>query len=186
MGALPWKGLRDAQEVRLSAAEYIKRKLPLILRAFNEAESFVKSELGDLSSQSLHTLLLYIRSQKSENLEALKQSFRKSLRRAFLVTKAPIAFLPLLRPSRDLIICDALSDNETVMDSAKKATIPLAQQIREIGYGFCVDAEACRRTLTSLGIAEITPSALAQVLCMMLRTNGFTLEGTSMAEVSEF
>lgn len=47
----------------------------------------------------------------------------------------------------------------------------LPKLIMEMGYGFCVTVEKGRQNMTSLQIRDLTPTIVAKVVIMMVRTH---------------
>lgn len=48
---------------------------------------------------------------------------------------------------------------------------PLADLVKELGYGFTSSLEECRNSIVKLGGRDIAPSTVARVLAVMCRTH---------------
>ncbi|XP_030313430.1 CCR4-NOT transcription complex subunit 1 isoform X9 [Calypte anna] len=177
-----------SSDLRGFAAQFIKQKLPDLLRSYIDADVSGNQEGGfqDIAIEVLHLLLSHLLfGQKGafgvgqEQIEA----FLKTLRRDFPQERCPVVLAPLLYPEkRDILMDRILPDSggiaKTMMESS------LADFMQEVGYGFCTSVEECRNIIMQFGVREVTAAQVARVLGMMARTHSGLTDGIPLQSIS--
>ncbi|KFV71053.1 CCR4-NOT transcription complex subunit 1, partial [Dryobates pubescens] len=177
-----------SSDLRGFAAQFIKQKLPDLLRSYIDADVSGNQEGGfqDIAIEVLHLLLSHLLfGQKGafgvgqEQIEA----FLKTLRRDFPQERCPVVLAPLLYPEkRDILMDRILPDSggiaKTMMESS------LADFMQEVGYGFCASVEECRSIIMQFGVREVTAAQVARVLGMMARTHSGLSDGIPLQSIS--
>ncbi|XP_058011019.1 CCR4-NOT transcription complex subunit 1 isoform X2 [Ahaetulla prasina] len=175
-------------DLQVFAAQFVKQKLPDLLRSYIDADVSGSQEGGfqDIAIEVLHLLLSHLLfGQKGafgvgqEQIEA----FLKTLRRDFPQERCPVVLAPLLYPEkRDILMDRILPDSggiaKTMMESS------LADFMQEVGYGFCTSVEECRSIITQFGVGEVTAAQVARVLGMMARTHSGLTDGIPLQSIS--
>ncbi|XP_046333509.2 CCR4-NOT transcription complex subunit 1-like isoform X5 [Haliotis rufescens] len=157
---------------RTYATQYIKQKLPDLLRSYVDADVTSRQEGGlqDVCIEVLHLLLTHLERGKDHfgigNEQ--KEAFLKTLRRDFPRERAPAVLAPLLFPSTEDIPIEKLADTHSMPKSMMDAS--LADMILEAGYSCTSTVEECRNHLMQFGFRELTPTSVARVLGMMAHT----------------
>uniref|UniRef100_A0A803TVR4 CCR4-NOT transcription complex subunit 1 n=1 Tax=Anolis carolinensis TaxID=28377 RepID=A0A803TVR4_ANOCA len=170
------------------AAQFIKQKLPDLLRSYIDADVSGNQEGGfqDIAIEVLHLLLSHLLfGQKGAFGVGQEQidAFLKTLRRDFPQERCPVVLAPLLYPEkRDILMDRILPDSggiaKTMMESS------LADFMQEVGYGFCTSVEECRNIITQFGVGEVTAAQVARVLGMMARTHSGLTDGIPLQSIS--
>uniref|UniRef100_A0AAQ5X6M0 CCR4-NOT transcription complex subunit 1 n=1 Tax=Amphiprion ocellaris TaxID=80972 RepID=A0AAQ5X6M0_AMPOC len=171
-----------------SAAQFIKQKLPDLLRSYVDADLGGNQEGGfqDIAIEVLHLLLSHLLfGQKGASGVGQEQidAFLKTLCRDFPQERCPVVLAPLLYPEkRDILMDRILPDSgelaKTIMESS------LAEFIQEVGYGFCASLDECRNIILQYGVREVTASQVARVLGMMARTHSGLTDGIPLQSIS--
>uniref|UniRef100_A0A3P8X1I3 CCR4-NOT transcription complex, subunit 1 n=1 Tax=Cynoglossus semilaevis TaxID=244447 RepID=A0A3P8X1I3_CYNSE len=127
-------------DLRGFAAQFIKQKLPDLLRSYVDADLSGNQEGGfqDIAIEVLHLLLSHLLfGQKGASGVGQEQidAFLKTLCRDFPQERCPVVLAPLLYPEkRDILMDRILPDSgelaKTMMESS------LAEFMQEVGYGF--------------------------------------------------
>ncbi|XP_070574645.1 LOW QUALITY PROTEIN: CCR4-NOT transcription complex subunit 1-like [Ptychodera flava] len=162
-------------DTRSHAAQFVKQKLPDLLRSYIDSDISSNQEggLNDIAIEVLHLLLIHLlhgpKSQSGIGTDQ-KEAFLNTLRRDFPKHQVPVVLAPLLYSekqdiSMDRLITDVVNVPNAMMDGS------LAELMLEIGYGCCATVEECRNTLVQFGTNSITPSSIARVLGMMAKTH---------------
>ncbi|XP_054104439.2 CCR4-NOT transcription complex subunit 1 isoform X7 [Callithrix jacchus] len=135
----------SSSDLRGFAAQFIKQKLPDLLRSYIDADVSGNQEGGfqDIAIEVLHLLLSHLLfGQKGafgvgqEQIEA----FLKTLRRDFPQERCPVVLAPLLYPEkRDILMDRILPDSGGVAKTMMESS--LADFMQEVGYGFCARLE---------------------------------------------
>ncbi|KAM9377897.1 CCR4-NOT transcription complex subunit 1 isoform 2-T2 [Pholidichthys leucotaenia] len=175
-------------DLRGFAAQFIKQKLPDLLRSYVDADLGGNQEGGfqDIPIEVLHLLLSHLLfGQKGASGVGQEQidAFLKTLCRDFPQERCPVVLAPLLYPEkRDILMDRILPDSgelaKTIMESS------LAEFIQEVGYGFCASLDECRNIIVQYGVREVTASQVARVLGMMARTHSGLTEGIPLQSIS--
>ncbi|KAI8491153.1 CCR4-NOT transcription complex subunit 1, partial [Branchiostoma belcheri] len=163
-------------EVRNYAAQFVKQKLPDLLRTFTDPDlnSGCEESLNDIAIEVLHLLLINLHGPKDKfGIGAeQKEAFIAILKQDFPNERCPVVLTPFLYPDKQDITIDRL------VSQAEASTVPrdmmegsLAEMMQEVGYGCCASVEECRNTLLQFGVREVTPAVVARVLGMMARTH---------------
>nr|XP_033796481.1 CCR4-NOT transcription complex subunit 1 isoform X3 [Geotrypetes seraphini] len=178
----------SSQDLRGFAAQFVKQKLPDLLRSYIDADVGGNQEGGfqDIAIEVLHLLLSHLLfGQKGAFGVGLEQidAFLKTLRRDFPQERCPVVLAPLLYPEkRDILMDRILPDSggiaKTMMDSS------LADFMQEVGYGFCASVEECRSIIMQFGVREVTAVQVARVLGMMARTHSGLADGIPLQSIS--
>ncbi|XP_069757058.1 CCR4-NOT transcription complex subunit 1 isoform X5 [Narcine bancroftii] len=178
----------SSSDLRGFALQFVKQKLPDLLRSYIDADVSGNQEGGfqDIAIEVLHLLLSHLLfGQKGAFGVGQEQidAFLKTLRRDFPQERCPVVLAPLLYPEkRDILMDRILSDSggivKTMMDSS------LADFMQEVGYGFCTSAEECRQIILQFGVREVTASQVARVLGMMARTHSSLTDGIPLQSIS--
>ncbi|XP_064641680.1 CCR4-NOT transcription complex subunit 1-like isoform X3 [Lineus longissimus] len=160
-------------ETRNYAAQFVKQKLPDLLRSYIDLDTASVQEGGlqDTAVEVVHLLLtqfLQRRDQFGIGTDQ-KEAFLKALRKDFPVDRVPIVLFPLLYPDKQdpaipRITLDAVNMPKAMNESS------LADMIVEVGYSCTASIEECRTTLVQFGVREITPASIARVLGLMAKT----------------
>uniref|UniRef100_A0A3Q2EDJ4 CCR4-NOT transcription complex subunit 1 n=1 Tax=Cyprinodon variegatus TaxID=28743 RepID=A0A3Q2EDJ4_CYPVA len=171
-----------------SAAQFIKQKLPDLLRSYVDADLGGNQEGGfqDIPIEVLHLLLSHLLfGQKGASGVGQEQidAFLKTLCRDFPQERCPVVLAPLLYPEKrdipmDRILPDSGELSKTIMESS------LADFIQEVGYGFCASLDECRNIILQYGVREVTASQVARVLGMMARTHSGLSDGIPLQSIS--
>ncbi|KAI2648404.1 CCR4-NOT transcription complex subunit 1 [Labeo rohita] len=149
-------------DLRGFAAQFVKQKLPDLLRSYVDADLGGNQEGGfqDIAIEVLHLLLSHLLfGQKGSSGVGQEQidAFLKTLCRDFPQERCPVVLAPLLYPDkRDILMDRILPDsgelNKTMMESS------LADFMQEVGYGFCASLDECRNIILQYGVREVTAS----------------------------
>uniref|UniRef100_A0A8B9ZK45 CCR4-NOT transcription complex subunit 1 n=1 Tax=Anas platyrhynchos TaxID=8839 RepID=A0A8B9ZK45_ANAPL len=177
-----------SSDLRGFAAQFIKQKLPDLLRSYIDADVSGNQEGGfqDIAIEVLHLLLSHLLfGQKGAFGVGQEQidAFLKTLRRDFPQERCPVVLAPLLYPEkRDILMDRILPDSggiaKTMMESS------LADFMQEVGYGFCTSVEECRNIIMQFGVREVTAAQVARVLGMMARTHSGLTDGIPLQSIS--
>ncbi|XP_054245840.1 CCR4-NOT transcription complex subunit 1 isoform X3 [Indicator indicator] len=177
-----------SSDLRGFAAQFIKQKLPDLLRSYIDADVSGNQEGGfqDIAIEVLHLLLSHLLfGQKGAFGVGQEQidAFLKTLRRDFPQERCPVVLAPLLYPEkRDILMDRILPDSggiaKTMMESS------LADFMQEVGYGFCASVEECRNIIVQFGVREVTAAQVARVLGMMARTHSGLADGIPLQSIS--
>ncbi|XP_068595811.1 CCR4-NOT transcription complex subunit 1 [Brachionichthys hirsutus] len=175
-------------DLRGFAAQFIKQKLPDLLRSYVDADLGGNQEGGfqDIAIEVLHLLLSHLLfGQKGACGVGQEQidAFLKTLCRDFPQERCPVVLAPLLYPEkRDILMDRILPDSgelaKTMMESS------LAEFMQEVGYGFCASLDECRNIILQYGVREVTASQVARVLGMMARTHSGLTDGIPLQSIS--
>ncbi|XP_070827600.1 CCR4-NOT transcription complex subunit 1 isoform X9 [Chaetodon trifascialis] len=175
-------------DLRGFAAQFIKQKLPDLLRSYVDADLGGNQEGGfqDIAIEVLHLLLSHLLfGQKGASGVGQEQidAFLKTLCRDFPQERCPVVLAPLLYPEkRDILMDRILPDSgelaKTMMESS------LAEFMQEVGYGFCASLDECRNIILQYGVREVTASQVARVLGMMARTHSGLTDGIPLQSIS--
>ncbi|KAI3371625.1 hypothetical protein L3Q82_024194 [Scortum barcoo] len=175
-------------DLRVFAAQFIKQKLPDLLRSYVDADLGGNQEGGfqDIAIEVLHLLLSHLLfGQKGASGVGQEQidAFLKTLCRDFPQERCPVVLAPLLYPEkRDILMDRILPDSgelaKTMMESS------LAEFMQEVGYGFCASLDECRNIILQYGVREVTASQVARVLGMMARTHSGLTDGIPLQSIS--
>uniref|UniRef100_A0A3B3VN55 CCR4-NOT transcription complex subunit 1 n=1 Tax=Poecilia latipinna TaxID=48699 RepID=A0A3B3VN55_9TELE len=175
-------------DLRGFAAQFIKQKLPDLLRSYVDADLGGNQEGGfqDIPIEVLHLLLSHLLfGQKGASGVGQEQidAFLKTLCRDFPQERCPVVLAPLLYPEKrdipmDRILPDSGELAKTIMESS------LADFIQEVGYGFCASLDECRNIILQYGVREVTASQVARVLGMMARTHSGLSDGIPLQSIS--
>ncbi|XP_034061772.1 LOW QUALITY PROTEIN: CCR4-NOT transcription complex subunit 1 [Gymnodraco acuticeps] len=175
-------------DLRGFASQFIKQKLPDLLRSYVDADLGGNQEGGfqDIAIEVLHLLLSHLLfGQKGASGLGQEQidAFLKTLCRDFPQERCPVVLAPLLYPEkRDILMDRILPDSgelaKTMMESS------LAEFMQEVGYGFCASLDECRNIIVQYGVREVTASQVARVLGMMARTHSGLTDGIPLQSIS--
>ncbi|XP_021458091.1 CCR4-NOT transcription complex subunit 1 isoform X17 [Oncorhynchus mykiss] len=175
-------------DLRGFAAQFVKQKLPDLLRSYVDADLGINQEGGfqDIAIEVLHLLLSHLLfGQKGASGVGQEQidAFLKTLCRDFPQARCPVVLAPLLYPEkRDILMDRILPDSgelaKTMMESS------LAEFMQEVGYGFCASLDECRNIILQYGVREVTASQVARVLGMMARTHSGLSDGIPLQSIS--
>lgn len=175
-------------DLRGFAAQFVKQKLPDLLRSYVDADLGGNQEGGfqDIAIEVLHLLLSHLLfGQKGASGVGQEQidAFLKTLCRDFPQERCPVVLAPLLYPEkRDILMDRILPDSgelaKTMMESS------LAEFMQEVGYGFCASLDECRNIILQYGVREVTASQVARVLGMMARTHSGLTDGIPLQSIS--
>ncbi|XP_033929603.1 CCR4-NOT transcription complex subunit 1-like isoform X6 [Melopsittacus undulatus] len=177
-----------SSDLRGFAAQFIKQKLPDLLRSYVDADVGGNQEGGfqDIAIEVLHLLLSHLLFEQKgafgvgqEQIDA----FLKTLRRDFPQECCPVVLSPLLYPEKQDILMDRILPDsggiaKTMMESS------LADFMQEVGYGFCTSMEECRNIIMQFGVREVTAAQVARVLGMMARTHSGLTDGIPLQSIS--
>ncbi|XP_072292046.1 CCR4-NOT transcription complex subunit 1 isoform X2 [Eucyclogobius newberryi] len=175
-------------DLRGFAAQFIKQKLPDLLRSYVDSDLGGNQEGGfqDIAIEVLHLLLSHLLfGQKGASGVGQEQidAFLKTLCRDFPQERCPVVLAPLLYPEkRDILMDRILPDSgelaKTMMESS------LAEFMQEVGYVFCASVDDCRNIILQYGVREVTASQVARVLGMMARTHSGLTDGIPLQSIS--
>ncbi|XP_034032868.1 CCR4-NOT transcription complex subunit 1 isoform X2 [Thalassophryne amazonica] len=175
-------------DLRGFAAQFIKQKLPDLLRSYVDADLGGNQEGGfqDIAIEVLHLLLSHLLfGQKGASGVGQEQidAFLKTLCRDFPQERCPVVLAPLLYPEkRDILMDRILPDSgelaKTMMESS------LAEFMQEVGYGFCASLDECRNIILQYGVREVNACQVARVLGMMARTHSGLADGIPLQSIS--
>lgn len=175
-------------DLRGFASQFVKQKLPDLLRSYVDADLGGSQEGGfqDIAIEALHLLLSHLLfGQKGSSGVGQEQidAFLKTLCRDFPQERCPVVLAPLLYPEkRDILMDRILPDSgelaKTMMESS------LAEFMQEVGYGFCASVDECRNIILQYGVREVTASQVARVLGMMARTHSGLSDGIALQSIS--
>ncbi|OWK16452.1 CNOT1 [Cervus elaphus hippelaphus] len=148
----------SSTDLRGFAAQFIKQKLPDLLRSYIDADVSGNQEGGfqDIAIEVLHLLLSHLLfGQKGAFGVGQEQidAFLKTLRRDFPQERCPVVLAPLLYPEkRDILMDRILPDSGGVAKTMMESS--LADFMQEVGYGFCASAFLFQNP--SLNFKEVT------------------------------
>uniref|UniRef100_A0A8C6RJ56 CCR4-NOT transcription complex subunit 1 n=1 Tax=Nannospalax galili TaxID=1026970 RepID=A0A8C6RJ56_NANGA len=178
----------SSSDLRSFAAQFIKQKLPDLLRSYIDADVSGNQEGGfqDIAIEVLHLLLSHLLfGQKGAFGVGQEQidAFLKTLRRDFPQERCPVVLAPLLYPEkRDILMDRILPDSGGVAKTMMESS--LADFMQEVGYGFCASIEECRNIIMQFGVREVTAAQVARVLGMMARTHSGLTDGIPLQSIS--
>uniref|UniRef100_A0A2I3H9G8 CCR4-NOT transcription complex subunit 1 n=1 Tax=Nomascus leucogenys TaxID=61853 RepID=A0A2I3H9G8_NOMLE len=178
----------SSSDLRGFAAQFIKQKLPDLLRSYIDADVSGNQEGGfqDIAIEVLHLLLSHLLfGQKGAFGVGQEQidAFLKTLRRDFPQERCPVVLAPLLYPEkRDILMDRILPDSGGVAKTMMESS--LADFMQEVGYGFCASVEECRNIIVQFGVREVTAAQVARVLGMMARTHSGLTDGIPLQSIS--
>ncbi|XP_036201395.1 CCR4-NOT transcription complex subunit 1 isoform X7 [Myotis myotis] len=178
----------SSSDLRGFAAQFIKQKLPDLLRSYIDADVSGNQEGGfqDIAIEVLHLLLSHLLfGQKGAFGVGQEQidAFLKTLRRDFPQERCPVVLAPLLYPEkRDILMDRILPDSGGVAKTMMESS--LADFMQEVGYGFCASIEECRNIIMQFGVREVTAGQVARVLGMMARTHSGLTDGIPLQSIS--
>ncbi|KAM9756818.1 CCR4-NOT transcription complex subunit 1 isoform 7-T7 [Dama dama] len=178
----------SSTDLRGFAAQFIKQKLPDLLRSYIDADVSGNQEGGfqDIAIEVLHLLLSHLLfGQKGAFGVGQEQidAFLKTLRRDFPQERCPVVLAPLLYPEkRDILMDRILPDSGGVAKTMMESS--LADFMQEVGYGFCASIEECRNIIMQFGVREVTAAQVARVLGMMARTHSGLTDGIPLQSIS--
>ncbi|XP_036897498.1 CCR4-NOT transcription complex subunit 1 isoform X6 [Pteronotus mesoamericanus] len=178
----------SSSDLRGFAAQFIKQKLPDLLRSYIDADVSGNQEGGfqDIAIEVLHLLLSHLLfGQKGAFGVGQEQidAFLKTLRRDFPQERCPVVLAPLLYPEkRDILMDRILPDSGGVAKTMMESS--LADFMQEVGYGFCASIEECRNIIVQFGVREVTAAQVARVLGMMARTHSGLTDGIPLQSIS--
>ncbi|XP_052816540.1 CCR4-NOT transcription complex subunit 1-like isoform X2 [Mya arenaria] len=159
------------QEIQNHAIQFVKQKLPDLIRSYVDADSSLRQEGGlqDVAIEVLHLLLAHLiqsREQFGIGIDQ-KEAFLATLRKDFPRDRVPVVIGPLLYPETEDISVEKLmfitSMPKTHLDAS------LADMILESGFSCTSSVEECRNMVVQFGQKEVTPAVVARVLGMMAR-----------------
>ncbi|KAL4234231.1 CCR4-NOT transcription complex subunit 1 [Mactra antiquata] len=162
----------SSSDIRAYANQFVKLKLPDLLRSYVDADSTVRQEGGlqDIAIEVLHLLLAHlVHSKEQFGIGAeQKEAFLKTLRKDFPRDRVPVVIGPLLYPETEDISIDKL----TFVTSMQKTHLDasLADMILESGFSCTSTIEECRNMLMQFGQRDISPGVVARVLGMMAKS----------------
>ena len=170
-------------DTRSYASQFLKSKLPDLLRSYTDADTAVgpaEGGLHDVATEILHLIISHLLHDRNKNSpallgvsEELKDSFLRTLRKDFPRDRVPAVVAPLLYPesSGDLAM-DRLLYPTSVSASVPKSALDnsLASIIHDSGFVFCATLEECKANLTQVGLNELTNAGVATTLAMMAKT----------------
>ncbi|XP_024137335.1 CCR4-NOT transcription complex subunit 1 isoform X2 [Oryzias melastigma] len=174
-------------DLRGFSAQFIKQKLPDLLRSYVDADLGGNQEGGfqDIPIEVLHLLLSHLLfGQKGASGVGQEQidAFLKTLCRDFPQERCPVVLAPLLYPEKRDIPTDRIFPDSGEL--AKTMESSLADFIQEVGYGFCASLDECRNIILQYGVREVTASQVARVLGMMARTHSGLTDGIPLQSIS--
>uniref|UniRef100_A0A3P8YB21 CCR4-NOT transcription complex subunit 1 n=1 Tax=Esox lucius TaxID=8010 RepID=A0A3P8YB21_ESOLU len=175
-------------DLRGFAAQFVKQKLPDLLRSYVDADLGVNQEGGfqDIAIEVLHLLLSHLLfGQKGASGVGQEQidAFLKTLCRDFPQERCPVVLAPLLYPEkRDILMDRILPDSGELAKTRMESS--LAEFMQEVGYGFCASLDECRNIILQYGAREVTASQVARVLGMMARTHSGLCDGIALQSIS--
>ncbi|XP_073081669.1 CCR4-NOT transcription complex subunit 1 isoform X7 [Manis javanica] len=178
----------SSSDLRGFAAQFIKQKLPDLLRSYIDADVSGNQEGGfqDIAIEVLHLLLSHLLfGQKGAFGVGQEQidAFLNTLRRDFPQERCPVVLAPLLYPEkRDILMDRILPDSGGVAKTMMESS--LADFMQEVGYGFCASIEECRNIIMQFGVREVTAAQVARVLGMMARTHSGLTDGIPLQSIS--
>ncbi|KAM9607251.1 CCR4-NOT transcription complex subunit 1 isoform 7-T9 [Trichechus inunguis] len=178
----------SSSDLRGFAAQFIKQKLPDLLRSYIDADVSGNQEGGfqDIAIEVLHLLLSHLLfGQKGAFGVGQEQidAFLKTLRRDFPQERCPVVLAPLLySEKRDILMDRILPDSGGVAKTMMESS--LADFMQEVGYGFCASIEECRNIIMQFGVREVTAAQVARVLGMMARTHSGLTDGIPLQSIS--
>uniref|UniRef100_A0A8C4LTI5 CCR4-NOT transcription complex subunit 1 n=1 Tax=Equus asinus asinus TaxID=83772 RepID=A0A8C4LTI5_EQUAS len=171
----------SSSDLRGFAAQFIKQKLPDLLRSYIDADVSGNQEGGfqDIAIEVLHLLLSHLLfGQKGAFGVGQEQidAFLKTLRRDFPQERCPVVLAPLLYPEkRDILMDRILPDSGGVAKTMMESS--LADFMQEVGYGFCASVVGtcivshlmCLIILlpaTTLSFLTLPPSSINSLFCL--------------------
>ncbi|KAJ7383190.1 CCR4-NOT transcription complex subunit 1 [Desmophyllum pertusum] len=156
------------EELKNHAGQFVKHKLPDLLRSYVDADvgGVQEGGLTDVAIEVLHRLLSHVIHGPREQVgvgDDQVSAFLETLKKDFPKERVPVVLAPLLYPetqdiSPDNLIPEPSTPSKIVMED------DLADLMQEIGYSSCSSVEDCRGTLVQFGVQDITPAAVARVL----------------------
>uniref|UniRef100_A0A3B3REG1 CCR4-NOT transcription complex subunit 1 n=1 Tax=Paramormyrops kingsleyae TaxID=1676925 RepID=A0A3B3REG1_9TELE len=175
-------------ELKGFAAQFVKQKLPDLLRSYVDTDLTGNQEGGfqDIAVEVLHLLLSHLLfGQKGACGVGQEQidAFLRTLCRDFPQVQCPVVLAPLLYPEkRDVLIDRILPDSGGIAKMTMESS--LAEFMLELGYGFCASVDECRNIIMQFGAREVTASQVARVLGMMARTHSGLSDGIALQSIS--
>ncbi|KAJ8302562.1 hypothetical protein KUTeg_018958 [Tegillarca granosa] len=186
-------------DTRLYASQFVKQKLPDLLRSYIDADIRQEGGLQDVAIEVLHLLLTNLFKTKDHFGigDDQREAFLKTLKKDFPHGRVPVILGPLLYPEAEDIIVDKLSDTSNMPKSVINTGCILINVILQLKVTIHTKSseemestpqmhvEECRSNLIQFGAKEITPASVAKVLGMMARTpSGLTEQSQGMNQAS--
>lgn len=162
------------EDLKSHAAQFVKHKLPDLLRSYIDADvgSVQEGGLTDVAIEVLHRLLTHVVHGPREQVgvgDDQVTAFVETLKKDFPKERVPVVLAPLLYPELQDISPDNLIPEPSIFSKSVMED-DLADLIHEIGYSSCASVDECKNTLIHFGVQDITPSSVARVIGMMVKT----------------
>ncbi|XP_066142150.1 CCR4-NOT transcription complex subunit 1 isoform X1 [Euwallacea fornicatus] len=169
--ALKHSSVRDISSV---AHSHLRTAVPLLVRAYIDTGSTSRQYEGGLqetTTELLHFILSSVVEAPKEVgvTNDIHTTFLNTLQRDFPRDQVPVVLAPLVYPEQEELFSEMTSDGSGL--SGATLDTPLADLVKELGYGFTSSLEECRNTVLKLGGRDIAPSTVARVLAVMCRTH---------------
>lgn len=162
-------------ELRLCAIQFIRHKLPDLIRSYTDSDTSSGQEGGlqDCTPEALHLLLVELLNKTPEHYgisTELKEAFFENLRKDFPQDRVPVVLAPLLySEASDVLMEKGMTEPSSNMSKPMEPSH--VELIKEVGYGFTASVEECRQGLMAMGLRDPGPCMVARVLCMMANTH---------------
>ncbi|XP_065914765.1 CCR4-NOT transcription complex subunit 1-like isoform X2 [Dysidea avara] len=177
-------------DLKLHSSNFLKSKLPELVRSHIEADPHVANESGlnDVPTEILHVLLLYLLQKTPEETGISSESlttFLDAIRRDFPRERVPVVLAPLLYQNQ----LDITEERQVMVpQTSPEISVELSDIIKELGYTATATQESIEELLANLGVVGLTASHVAKILGMMAATHtglseSFPLQVTSNAEI---
>lgn len=160
------------QEISSYAADFLKIKLPELLKSFSDKDIDLDQEenLWHLVPEIFHLILTHLSKDRFGISAEQKEAFIKVLQKEYPRSRTPVVLVPLIYPDKPDIPMEKLIQEAANLDK-NMVENSLAEMVQEIGYNFCASLEECRSNLLQLGVRELTALVVARVLGVMCRTH---------------
>ncbi|KAG0416949.1 hypothetical protein HPB47_006047 [Ixodes persulcatus] len=162
-------------ELRLCAIQFIRHKLPDLIRSYTDSDTSSGQEGGlqDCTPEALHLLLVELLNKTPEHYgisTEQKEAFFENLRKDFPQDRVPVVLAPLLySEASDVLMEKGMTEPSSNMSKPMEPSH--VELIKEVGYGFTASVEECRQGLMAMGLRDPGPCMVARVLCMMANTH---------------
>ncbi|XP_032816690.1 CCR4-NOT transcription complex subunit 1 isoform X5 [Petromyzon marinus] len=175
------------QDLQGFAGQFVKQKLPDLLRSYVDSEVGGQQEGGfqDIAIELLHlllSLLLYGPRGTFCVAQEQLQAFLQTLRKDFPRERCPVVLSPLLYLDKaDLLMDRLLPDTSGMAKTSMEGS--LADLMQEVGYSCCSSIDECRTLIVQFGVRDVQALQVARVLGMMARSHSSLTDGMPLQSI---
>jgi CCR4-NOT transcription complex subunit 1 len=163
-------------ELRTEASQFLKNKLPDLLRSYTDIDvgSGQEGGLNDIAIEVLHLLLSHLLQSPSDEVGVHAEqlsAFVTALRRDFPRERVPVVLSPLLYPGDRDIAQDKLLPESAITGPSRMAQLELCDILREMGYHSTSSHDLLSDLIRQVDSEGLTPLCVAKCVGLMVRTH---------------